>query len=163
MLNRKNLHIAICTVLALAGLTALGAAAGGAGSRNDPLVTLSYLNDTFASQIMDKFDAEIIERNEKLTQNADSSDAVYAVVNLAAGESLIGNPGCEVLLRSGEVMCGDAPTPGLVDTTSGGTLDGNAYLLSNHLYLMTDSRTVTARSDSVLLVRGDYQIQQGRG
>ena len=52
-MKKKQLLIWICVIAAVLGLTAAAAtAAGGAGTQGDPLVTLSYLNDTFTGQIM---------------------------------------------------------------------------------------------------------------
>ena len=63
-----------------------------------------------------------------------------------------------VIIRSGAASCGASAEPGLVDTTAGGGIAGGASLQANHLYLMTDSRTVTASEGAVLLVRGVYTI-----
>ena len=80
-------------------------------------------------------------------------------MTLSAGQTLYGEAGCEVLLRSGAASCAAASAPGLVDATAGGTLSGGASLQKNHLYLMTDSRAVTAASGAALLVRGGYTIR----
>ncbi len=159
-MKKKRLRTALCIALAAAGLTAFGAlAAGGAGSQSDPLVTLSYLTDTFTGQIMDKVDASIAGRDARLLQELGGSAvsgaaSAYTAVTLGAGQTLYGEAGCEVLLRSGAASCGASAEPGLVDTTAG----GGASLQANHLYLMTDSRTVTASEGAVLLVRGVYTI-----
>ena len=73
-MKKKRLRTALCIALAAAGLTAFGAlAAGGAGSQSDPLVTLSYLTDTFTGQIMDKVDASIAGRDARLLQELGGS------------------------------------------------------------------------------------------
>lgn len=165
-MNKKKMRTVLCVVLAAAGLTAFGAlAAGGAGSQSDPLVTLSYLTDTFTGQIMDKVDASIAVRNAQLLQDlggsgsaASGTASAYTAVTLAAGQTLYGEAGCEVLLRSGGASCGASASPGLVDATSGGSIEGGGALQANHLYLMTDSRAVTSAEGAVLLVRGGYVI-----
>ena len=166
-MNKKKLRTALCAVLAAAGLTAFGAlAAGGAGSQSDPLVTLSYLTDTFTGQMMDKVDAAIAQRSAKLLEELGGSvtapssgeAAAFTAVTLTAGQTLYGEAGCEVLLRSGEAACAPSASPGLVDATTGGSLEGGASLQANHLYLMTDSRGVTSAAGAVLLVRGVYLI-----
>ena len=43
-------------------LTAAYAASGTPGGQTDPLVTLSYLNDTFFSQLMQRVDQRIADR-----------------------------------------------------------------------------------------------------
>ena len=105
------------------------------GSATDPLITLSYLNETFMGQIMDRVDQKI-------------------------AQVLTGDIGCEVMLRVGSATCVAASTPGLVDETSGSTLSGGGALAANHLYMMTvENRGVKAGADTVkLLVRGTYTI-----
>lgn len=160
-MTKKRMRVLLCTLAALAALTAIGfSAAGGAGSREDPLVTLSYLTETFTGQVMEKVDELIARRNAGLAEPGSGGDATgsYAAVTLSAGQTLYGQAGCEVLLRSGAAACGAAAAPGLVDVTGGGTLDGGAPLRQNHLYLMTEERAVTSPEGAVLLVRGGYTI-----
>lgn len=162
-MKKKQLLIWICVIAAVLGLTAAAAtAAGGAGTQGDPLVTLSYLNDTFTGQIMDKVDGLIAQRDLQLGQGSGGpalpTSSGFAVVTLEPGRSLYGEAGCEVLLRSGEAACAASAPPGLVDATSGGSLAGGTPLEKNHLYLMTDSRTLTSAPGAVLLVRGAYII-----
>ena len=81
------------------------------------------------------------------------------MVNLTAGQQLIGSEGCEFLLRSGSALCVSDSSPGLVDMTAGGTLSSGGSLIQNHLYLGTiDGRGVKATSAVTLLVRGSYTI-----
>lgn len=162
-MNKKRIRTILCIVLAAAGLTALGTlAAGGAGSQSDPLVTLSYLTDTFTGQIMDKVDEAVAQRNDRLLRElgggGSGGTSAYAAVQLAAGQTLYGEAGCEVLLRSGSASCGASGAPRLVDATSGGSLDGGAALQANHLYLMPESGSVFAAADAALLVRGTFTI-----
>lgn len=133
-------------------------ACGGAGSATDPLITLSYLNETFMGQIMDRVDQKIAQRNSGLGQSGAGME--FSVVTLSKGQVLTGDIGCEVMLRVGSATCVAASTPGLVDETSGSTLSGGGALAANHLYMMTvENRGVKAGADTVkLLVRGTYTI-----
>ncbi len=163
-MKKKSLRIALCVLAALAGLTAVAVtAAGGAGSQSDPLVTLSYLTDTFTDQVMDKVDKLIAERNTRLSAelggSASVSGGAYAPVTLTAGQTLTGETGCEVLLYSGTASCVSASSPGLTDATSGGSINHGAALQPNHLYLMTGQRSVTTSGGASLLVRGSYTVQ----
>ena len=170
MKRSNQVRTFLCVILAVTVLTAFAAmAAGGAGSRTDPLVTLSYLTDTFTGQIMDKVDALLARRNTALNQELSDRLAqlpdgtavgrdAYAVVALSAGQTLSGEAGCEVLLRSGSARCTGTGSTGLVDTTSGGGLSNGAALAANHLYLMPESRSVTAAGDVTLLARGSFTI-----
>lgn len=128
------------------------------GSATDPLITLSYLNETFMGQIMDRVDQKIAQRNSGLGQSGAGME--FSVVTLSKGQVLTGDIGCEVMLRVGSATCVAASTPGLVDETSGSTLSGDGALAANHLYMMTvENRGVKAGADTVkLLVRGTYTI-----
>ena len=162
-MKKKRLLVIVFMLLALAGLTAVGTmAAGGAGSQSDPLVTLSYLTDTFTDQVMEKVDKLIAERNTKLASElgggVSGTSSGYTTVTLAAGQTLTGEAGCEVLLRTGVAVCTASSVPGLADTTTGSSINNGAALQQNHLYLMTDSRGVFSAAGATLLVRGGYTI-----
>ena len=148
---------AICAALAITASVAVDP-----GSSKDPLVTLSYLNDTFMSQIMAQVDQKIADRNQKLAGQGVGGAAAssFAVVELAKGQTLTGGIGCEVMLRVGSAVCVSPSSPGLVDETGGTTLNGGSALAKNHMYMMTiEGRGVKATSDAVkVLVRGAYTI-----
>lgn len=158
------------------------AIAAEAGSQGDPLVTLSYLNDTFLGQLLGKVDEKIAQRDQEILREVEksvdaateevldavdgadtagnASAAVYQEVTLSAGQVLYGSAGCEVMLRGGSATCVSAgkSTPGLVDITGGGTINDGTALQTNHLYTMTADRGVKAADAVTLLVRGSYTI-----
>lgn len=160
----------LAVVLTAVTLVALAA---GAGSKEDPLVTLSYLEETYTDTLMQKADATLQQRNQELeaalqkkvdglsaSAGSGSASVGYTVVTLTSGQRLEGAVGTEVMLRVGTAMCYATSSPGLVDTTSGATLAGGQGLEKNHLYLMTiEGRAVEATAATVkLLVRGSYTI-----
>ena len=160
-------------------------AAGTAGSETDPLVTLSYLNDTFMTQLMGKVDEKLAVRDKELsdklaaqvqqdtkaltdkygagvtTSTGGDWSETFTVVTLSNGQTLYGEIGCEVMLRVGTAVCVTSSSPGLIDETTATTIGNNAALTQNHLCMMTvDGRGVRATAASVkLLVRGGYTIQ----
>lgn len=182
-MKKKTMRTAACVMLVGTVLAAFMAIAAEVGSQQDPLVTLSYLNETFMRQILARVDEKLVVRNEFLkteleerilmreqeliTQMGGSvgsssggSAVSFTAVTLQPGQTLYGNAGCEVMLRGGSAICyseGQYP-PGLVDSTDGTTLAPGQALAINHLYMMTDQRGVTAAENAVLLVRGDYMI-----
>ena len=149
--------------------------AANAGSANDPLVTLSYLNNTFAKQVQAMVDQTVDQRKTEMEQALDKllsgqggqttapsgSGSVFSVVTLSQGQTLVGSVGCEVMLRIGTAVCGSSDSVGLIDTTAGANLPSGGALVTNHLYMVTiDPRTVTATSGTVkVLVRGPYTIR----
>lgn len=130
-----------------------------AGSSGDPLVTLSYLNDTFFNSIMQRVDQKIAERTGQAVSGGTSS-ASFAVVTLNEGQTLTGGIGCEVMLRVGSAVCVSPSDPGLIDETTASTLADGAALVQNHLYMMTiEGRGVRATAATTkVLARGSYTV-----
>ena len=184
---KKNHWAARLAALLFASCTLLFvtvAAAGGAGSESDPLVTLSYLNETFLAQVLGKVDERLEERDKELsdklneqvkkdaaalaeryggnlptTDDSGKSDT-FTVVTMASGETLYGAIGCEAMLRVGTANCVSPSSPGLIDETDASILESGKALTKNHLYMMTiDGRGVKATAATTkLLVRGGYTI-----
>ena len=168
-MKRKIALILTAVLLGLA--VCLPAAAAGAGTADDHLVTLSYLNETFLAAVQKRIDEAVASRNASLTAYIDGklgsgggsagTASSFAVVTIPAGKTLVGDIGCEVMLRVGSAACVSPSTPGLIDETTGGTLENGKALVKNHLYMMTiEGRGVKAGSGTVkVLVRGNYTIQ----
>ena len=182
-MRRMRLRTAFCLLLAGTALAAFVAIAADVGSQGDPLVTLSYLNETFLGQIMDKVEEKLADRDKTLRQELEreisqaerellgklgsgtatetgGTASSYVAVTLSSGQTLYGSAGCEVMLRSGSASCvaSGGSTPGLVDATTGGSINNGAALTKDHLYMMTADRAVKASGEVTLLVRGSYTI-----
>ena len=185
---KKNRGIIRLAALLFAGATLLlitAAAAGGAGSESDPLVTLSYLNETFLPQVLGRVDEQLEKRGQELSDKLDEQvkkDAAmlaeqyggrtpatgesdksntFTVITLSSGETLYGEIGCEVMLRVGTANCVSPSSPGLIDETDASILESGKALTKNHLYMMTiDERGVKATAATTkLLVRGGYTVR----
>lgn len=182
MKKRVLISMAAALVLLLAGVSVYATA----GSESDPLVSLSYLNETFLGTVSDKVQSMIQSRDASLKAelSAEISRAekelaaqygstggsnvpgsytapTFVVVTLEKGQSIIGEVGCELMLRVGSATCVADSTPGLIDTTDATTLGSGKSLTTNHLYMATiDGRGATATtSGAKILVRGDYTIR----
>ena len=181
MKKKSWIYRAVGMVTLAVTLSAFAALAADVGSSGDPLVTLSYLNRTYLPQILSQVDSKLTSRDTALKAELDSriqqaeqrlsglaagggtasdSAATYAVVTLSKGQVLYGQVGTEVLLRIGTASCVSSSAPGLVDSTTGGSIDSGRALTANHLYLMTvEGRGVKATANTVkLLVRGSYTL-----
>ena len=167
-MKRKIALILTAVLLGLA--VCLPAAAAGAGTADDPLVTLSYLNETFLAAVQKRIDEAVASRNASLTAYIDGklgsgggsagTASSFAVVTIPAGKTLVGDIGCEVMLRVGTATLAANTDPGLIDVSTGGTLNNGGALTANHLYMATIAdRTVQATAATVkLLVRGEYTV-----
>ena len=163
MKNRWALRLAALMLVSCLAMTGVSLAVE-PGSASDPLVTLSYLNETFLGQIMTQVDQKIAARNSQLLQQSggtgSASSAEFTVVTLSSGQTLTGDIGCEVMLRIGSASCVSPSNPGLIDETTAATLNNGSALSVNHLYMMTiEGRGVKAGAAATkLLVRGSYTI-----
>ncbi len=171
MKQNKRLPI-LASALALAVLCA-GAALAAGGDESDPLVTLSYLNETALPQVIAQVEKDLEPKREELAKQFDdklaqyqhseapSGGASYTLVTLNRGQALKPAVGCELLLRVGTMTVSADGNPALIDVTTGGTLNKDASLEKNHLYMATiEGRTVRAGADTVkVLVRGTYTVE----
>lgn len=163
-MKKNRWYLRLLALLVLCGaLNVTITAAAEAGSSDDPLVTLSYLNETFMDSIMERVDQKIAARNAQLgvsTGSGTSTASAFTVVTLTSGQTLTGDIGCEVMLRVGTAACVSPSSPGLIDETAATTLNNGSALVQNHLYMMTiEGRGVRATAVTTkLLVRGSYTI-----
>ena len=160
MKKNRWLLRAVVLVLFCGIMTTSVSLAAEAGSSGDPLVTLSYLNETFMDSIMSRVDEKIAQRNSQGQAGAGTAADTFTVVTLSNGQTLTGGIGCEVMLRVGTAVCVSPSSPGLIDESSAATLNNSGALVTNHLYMMTiEGRGVKATAATVkLLVRGGYTI-----
>lgn len=125
------------------------------GSVDDPLVTLSYVNNKI-DQIKEYIDV-------KVANMSNSGSNQFQVVELKEGEALICKSGTEIILRGGKSTAyGVQVDKGLTDVTDGKDIDDEVnYLPANHHLIIPrdDGRGAYAVTDSIFLVRGDYEIK----
>jgi hypothetical protein len=158
----------VLVVLVLSGLLSMTVTvASGVGTDDDPLVTLSYLKETFTKDILKQVDEKIAARNKQIAQqvgdqtgSGEQVASEFTVVTLSNGQTLIGDIGCEVLLRVGTAACVSPSAPGLIDESNAAVLNNGGALSQNHLYMMTiEGRGVKATANTTkLMVRGSYTI-----
>lgn len=177
VIMKKSRWLTGAALLLLMALLMGTVSATGIGTENDPLVSLSYLQETFLPQILSGVDAMLEERDTQLIEHVDEAVAgvqeswpdsesgttnrTFAVVTLSKGQKLMGEIGCEVMLRVGTAVCRAPSKPGLIDQTEGAAINDGDELVKNHLYMMTiEDRGVEATAKTVkVLVRGTYTIQ----
>ena len=169
-MRKWKIALAVACVCFL--FTAAYAANSNAGSAGDPLVTKSYLDGPFLKQVQSLVDQTVAARKTELEEalakilsqsgsGGNDDGYVFTVVTLSQGQTLVGDVGCEVMLRIGTAVCGASDSVGLIDTTTGANLGNGGALVTNHLYMVTIStRSVTAASGTVkVLARGPYTIR----
>lgn len=116
------------------------------GDKEDPLVTLSYLQKVVTPELEKKVDEAVKANSEELVKQLDiaitsyetrvderlaAAGAVFQSKELKSGDSFTTDVGREVLLVSGSATAVGT----LVDTTAGGTVSDGGRLTVGHLYV----------------------------
>lgn len=114
-------------------------------SGEDPVISLSYLNEIF----MPKVETKIKET------------AVFTVATIAKGKTFQAKEGCEFILRGGEATVIASKNGGLSDTTDGVDLTDKEVVPANHLLIVPrdDGRGFSAKTDVIILVKGAYEVK----
>ena len=170
---KKATRILLMLLAAVMALGAAALAAGTAGTEDDPLVTLSYLDEVFTARVTEQFRQELDEKESALREALEERVAAleaqvpgegkaggdYAVETLSDGQTLIARRGTELMLRVGEAVVTADDEPGLVDTSTAGNLADGGSLVKNHLYMVTiNGNGIRAVGTVKVVARGEYTI-----
>lgn len=141
------------TVLLLAGVLTVGAVTVFAtqGDQDDPLVTLSYLQQVMTPKLEQQVDAAVEANAQELQkqleiavtsyetrvdeQLAAAGSASFQSQELRQGKELTPGAGREVLVVSGSVTA----LGKLMDTTAGAEVTAGNTLTAGHLYVTVDA------------------------
>jgi len=160
------------------------AALGDPGSKDDPLVTLSYIEkrieqirfyvDEKVNEVLNISNSNKVEI-AKLTQENIQLKAkvegvstggtvqagIYEVVEVQKGQKLIGKTGAEIILRAGKSKAIASDNGGLPDLTGGIDLKMNQNIPLNHLIIIPrdDGRGMLVEEYSYFMVKGAYEIE----
>ncbi len=126
------------TVIAAAGLEP--------GSKDDPLVTKSYVDSVLS--------------------NGGAGSSEYEVKTFPEGTTILGHQNCEIILRSGKAKinsfkAADGTENGVQDVTDGIDLTDGVKCPSNHLLIIprTDTRGITTETEVYVMIKGSYEIK----
>lgn len=164
------------------------AQANNPGTVEDPLVTKSYVdqvNSNLLTQVQQMLDSN--EQEAQPTQETQTTDmtAIYKyidnhlaavaagediqvssdsfkVVEVEAGQNLIGEDGTEMILRFGSVTAiANAAGDGLTDVTIGKDIKGGETVEVNHLLIIprSDGRGLAVSQKSYVMVKGNYTVK----
>lgn len=135
------------------GLLLMGAAVPAFAKDDDPLVSLSYLNQRL----------EAIQNNQNQKPAAPSGAQTLEVVELKAGDKIIAAQGAEMIPRSGRVETIAQELGGLSDITAGVDLKQGERAPLNHMLIAprSDGRGLKASTNAIVLMRGSYRVVRG--
>ena len=134
MIIKKILPILMTGILFFGiGMAAASGADTTPGSEADPLVSKSYVDGKTS----------------------------YVPLQLQPGQSLIGDEGTEIILRSGEGTAIDNGANGVSDISGGRDLMSGMKVELNHLLLVPrgDGRGIKVTTEAWVLIRGSYTIR----
>lgn len=174
--NRLYLYGLITLLVVLAVGQIVRAEDFAPGSQQDPLVTQSYVEQRseqlkyYFDQRIQEFDALIEQMGNRVAalqggtvgaQSEGSAETVLEIVEVAAGKTLRGYAGTEIILRGGKATAIQSSLGGLADLTEGRDIGQGQIIPDNHLLLIprTDGRGVKAESECIFMVKGRYDIQ----
>lgn len=184
---KTTVAVIILAAVFLTGLYAGSLQASGSpasGSKDDPLVTLSFVEENFVPQdelenymtkddlegyvSMDKLEDYVLKEDLEDLDHITATPSKFTVVNLEPGQFLEGKEGTEIILRAGNASVvgrtfDDDTVNGLANVTTGKDLNSGSVPM-NHLLLVprADGRGVMAESyhsDVIFMVKGDYEIK----
>ena len=125
------------------------------GSNDDPLISLSYLNNSI-EQVKAYIDTKISN-----ISGGTSSSNELKVIEVNQGQFLIGYTGTEIILRGGKGKAVVSELGGLTDVTAGNDIGKDVAIPPNHLLIVPrdDGRGIYATTDAIFMVRGMYDIR----
>ena len=154
MLKRNAWAKITVTVFVLAALVGLAAVVNSAaGSNSDPLVTLSYVNGTYKTQLLIEVEyaVQITSFKSALSKKADTPVSnPYKSVSLTDGSSYQVPAGAQLLVLSGRALVGVSC---LTDTTAGEVVPDQGQLKEYHLYISSAECSIVASGDMKFLIR----------
>ncbi len=160
-MKRRLKSVLIFTVICIVFSTVIAFAT--AGDSGDPLVTLSYITDVLVpdldSRITKKVESSVKEAIQSQSSGESSS---FVLVNVKAGNKIIGGEGTEFILRSGSGNIIATSQGGVADLTAGVDLANAAEVPKNHLMLVPrkDSRGMEFTMDGIVMVKGSYKVSK---
>ena len=157
---KKKTLTTIILIVALAMVAAVTVyAVANYGTKEDPLVTSSYLQDVVQPRMEDAYrstlDGEVREMEDQFADQVAAAGGSYVLVTLESGQTLTGRAGTELLMRTGTAATQSAA----IDLTTGESAAVGVKLTENHLYLVqADGAGIQATADTTVMVRGGYSV-----
>lgn len=140
--------------------------ASAAGDLEDPLVSLSYLMETFARKLDREIDSRLDASDEALMDGLETGTTTGAIasnwqeIRLKRGDLLHGSTGTNVLVLAGNVQV-QYDWGAVVDVSQGTVVPSGTALVQNHRYMVAEdtaaSFAVTGKT-AVLDYQGGYQF-----
>ena len=155
MSKKTVISLIALAVILLAGIGVY--AAGNYGTKDDPLITKSYLDAVVKPELQKQLQTELNAAVNELR----GGSGEFTVVTLYNGQTVSCGVGTEIVPRLGSVKANGASAPALIDTTTGNSISAGTVLSANHLYMVSiEGNGITAAADNTkVLISGVYTVQ----
>ena len=106
-------------------------------------------------------ETKLAEKVASASVTPSSDGQTFRVITLKAGQKVVCEVGCEVMLRIGSAAASGSSNPILIDLVHNTTLASGTALVKNVLYMVTiKNNGFTAGVDNTkVLIRGTYTVQ----
>ena len=151
---KKAVLIILVTVFAMTAIATFATP----GTNEDPLISLSYINDTLLPEIY----AYINEKVDSIANsNQTNESSEFKVIDVKKGQKIQGGNGCEMILRMGSATIVASKSGGLSDVTDGYDLGQDTPMPANHLIIVPvgDGRGITMTADGKIMIKGTYTLK----
>ena len=131
------------------------------GSADDPLISLSYLNDVIMPQIVSYVDTSVANAGNGSSIYDNTANGTYDIVNVWNGQTIIGDQSCHMILRMGSATIVSSQKGGVADVTSGTDLSHGSFVPANHLLIVPvgDGRGMKMHTDGIIMISGKFTVQ----
>ena len=158
-MKRKIIYSMVLVFLLIFAVLTANIVTAEPGSDDDPIISLSYIQETVIPELKAYVDAKIASISGNSASSGKSS--VFEVVEINQGQKLIAEAGTELILRMGKGTIIATEKGGVADTTAGYDLPNLTEMPSNHLLIvpLADGRGFVAQTDVIVMVKGGYSIK----
>lgn len=127
---------------------------------DDPVVSLSYLNEVFAPAIKEEIKNMFLSGTSEEKKPSPSAPEAFGIVTVKKGQSFIGEQGCEFIVRSGKALAIISDKGGLCDVTEGIDIGAKTIIPKNHHIIIprSDWRGFLANEEVIVMVKGKYSL-----
>ncbi len=153
----------ISAIAAFALALCIAPASAEPGSADDPLITLSDVEDVLIPQLKSYVDSSVenIPTSSGPQNVTVEGGAYFNIVNVSKGQTIIGDKSCQMILRMGSGKIVATQKGGIADVTLGYDLSNGVDAPANHLLIVPvdDGRGIKMTSNGIIMICGSYSVK----
>ena len=152
-MKNKKFRVIFSVFILIVLVTTIFSVFAETGDGNDPLVSLSYIQNKVIPEIKEYID-------EKFSSLGGGS-ASFEVVNFKKGDVVLCEKSTELILRMGKARIIASEKGGIADTTAGFDLANGENMPSNHLLIVPlgDGRGFIAEDNVIVMIKGNFSVK----